>query len=94
MWCRTIEEAIEKGNKTIYGLGAGIVTKDIDIANRLARSLRAGVVWINCYLAVGADIPIGGYKMSGIGREYGSYGLQNYLQVKCVITPLQHSPWL
>ena len=94
MWCRTIEEAIEKGNKTIYGLGAGIITKDIDIANRLARSLRAGVVWINCYFAIGADIPVGGYKMSGIGREYGSYGLQNYLQVKCVITPLQHSPWL
>jgi len=91
---KTIEEVIERGNKTIYGLGAGIITKDIDIANRFARSLRAGIVWINCYLAVGADVPLGGYKMSGIGREYGSYGLTNYLQVKCVITPLQHSPWL
>jgi len=94
VWCRTIEEVIERGNKTIYGLGAGIITKDIDIANRLARSLRAGTVWINCYLVIGADVPLGGYKMSGIGREYGPYGLTNYLQVKCVITPLQHSPWL
>jgi len=91
---KTIEEAIERGNKTIYGLGAGIVTKDIDIANRFARSLRAGVVWINCFLVLGADVPMGGYKMSGIGREYGSKGLENYLQVKCVISPLQHSPWL
>jgi acyl-CoA reductase-like NAD-dependent aldehyde dehydrogenase len=91
---KTIDEAIERGNKTIYGLGAGIVTKNIDVVNRLSRSLRAGMIWINCYLAASADCPLGGYKMSGIGREYGSYGLENYLQVKCVITPLQNSPWL
>jgi len=91
---KTIEEVIERGNKTIYGLAAGIVTKDINIANRLSRSLRVGTVWINCYLAVSPDAPLGGYKMSGFGREYGSYGLENYLQVKCVITPLQDSPWL
>lgn len=91
---KTIEEAIERGNKTIYGLAAAIVTQNIDVANTFVRSLRAGVVWVNCYLAGSVDCPIGGYKMSGIGREYGSYGLESYLQVKCVITPLQNSPWL
>lgn len=91
---KTIEEVIERGNKTIYGLSAGIVTKNINVANRLSRSLCAGVVWINCYFVFSPDCPFGGYKMSGIGREYGSYSLENYLQVKCVITPLQESPWL
>eukprot|EP00253_Pinus_taeda_P001363 PITA_01363 len=91
---KTIEEVIERGNKTIYGLGAGVITKDIDIVNRISRSLRVGTVWINSYLVVSPDAPLGGYKMSGIGREYGSYGLENYLQVKCVITPLQNSPWI
>eukprot|EP01018_Ginkgo_biloba_P016818 Gb_01407 [translate_table: standard] len=91
---KSVEEAIERGNKTIYGLAAGIVTNNINVANRFARSLRAGVVWINCYLVGGPDVPIGGYKMSGIGRDMGLHVLQNYLQVKSVITPLQKSPWL
>ncbi|GLJ47910.1 hypothetical protein SUGI_1011550 [Cryptomeria japonica] len=91
---KTVEEVIERGNKTIYGLAAGVLTKNIYVANRVARSLRAGTVWINCYLTGGSDWSLGGYKMSGIGREFGPYGLQNYLQVKSVITPLQDSPWL
>jgi coniferyl-aldehyde dehydrogenase len=91
---RTIEEAIELGNKTIYGLAAGILTKNIDVANRLSRSIRAGVIWINCYFAFDCDAPFGGYKMSGIGREQGLEVLKNYLAVKCVITPLHDSPWL
>ncbi|XP_057866340.1 aldehyde dehydrogenase 1 [Cryptomeria japonica] len=91
---KTIEEVIERGNKTIYGLGAGVLTKNINVANRVARSLRAGTMWINTYLIIENDAPFGGYKMSGIGREYGPYGLQNYLQVKSVITPLHESPWL
>ncbi|GLJ16426.1 hypothetical protein SUGI_0279120 [Cryptomeria japonica] len=91
---KSIEEAIELGNKTTYGLAGGIVTKNIDVANRLSRSIRAGIVWINCYAVFDGDAPFGGYKMSGIGRENGLYDLSNYLQVKCVITPLHHSPWL
>eukprot|EP00253_Pinus_taeda_P014418 PITA_14418 len=91
---RSIEEAIELGNKTIYGLAAGIMTKNIDIVNRLSRSIRAGVIWVNCYAALDPDTPIGGYKMSGIGREQGLDVLKNYLAVKCVITPLHDSPWL
>ncbi|XP_057866406.1 aldehyde dehydrogenase 1 [Cryptomeria japonica] len=91
---KTIEEVIERGNKTIYGLAAGVLTQNINVANRVARSLRAGTMWINTFLVVDNDSPFGGYKLSGFGREYGPHGLQNYLQVKSVITPLHESPWL
>lgn len=91
---RTVEEVIERGNKTMYGLAAGIVTKNINVANRLSRSLRAGVIWINCYLVTDMDAPFGGYKMSGIGREKCIYGLESYMQVKSVICPVYESPWL
>ncbi|GLJ48729.1 hypothetical protein SUGI_1027590 [Cryptomeria japonica] len=91
---KTVEEVIERGNKTMYGLAAGVLTKNIDVANRISRSLRAGVIWINCFLVVDKDAPFGGYKMSGIGRENCLQDLQNYLQVKCVICPLHDSPWL
>eukprot|EP01018_Ginkgo_biloba_P023244 Gb_16618 [translate_table: standard] len=91
---KTMEEAIERGNKTEYGLAAGIVTKNLNVANKLSRSLRAGIIWINCYYVFSQDAPFGGRKASGIGREQSIYSLQNYLDVKCVITPLQDSPWL
>ncbi|XP_057866404.1 aldehyde dehydrogenase 1 [Cryptomeria japonica] len=91
---KTVEEVIERGNKTIYGLVAGVLTNNINVANRVSRSLRAGTIWINCYLTGGSEWSLGGYKMSGIGREFGPFGLQNYLQVKSVITPIHDSPWL
>ena len=59
-------------------------TRDIRKANRMARSLRAGTVWINCYDVFDAAAPFGGYKMSGIGRELGEYALQLYTEVKTV----------
>ncbi|CAJ2636859.1 unnamed protein product [Trifolium pratense] len=91
---RTIEEAIKKANNTKYGLAAGIVTKDLDIANTVSRSIRAGIIWINCYFAFDTDCPFGGYKMSGFGRDYGLDALHKYLQVKSVATPIYNSPWL
>ena len=91
---RTIEEAIKSANNTRYGLAAGIVTKNIDTANTVSRSIRAGIIWINCYFAFGNDIPYGGYKMSGFGRDFGLEGLHKYMQVKSVVTPLHNSPWL
>nr|XP_043624379.1 aldehyde dehydrogenase family 2 member C4-like [Erigeron canadensis] len=91
---KTIEEAIARANSTSYGLAAGIATKDLNIANTVSRSLRAGIVWINCYLAFDADCPYGGYKLSGFGREFGLEGLHKYLQVKSVVTPVHNSPWL
>ncbi|XP_078432237.1 aldehyde dehydrogenase family 2 member C4-like [Wolffia australiana] len=91
---KTVEEVIEKANKTKYGLAAGIVTKDLNIANRVSRSVRAGIVWINCYFAYDCDCPYGGYKMSGFGKDLGLESLEGYLQTKSVITPIYNSPWL
>ncbi|CAN6455850.1 unnamed protein product [Victoria cruziana] len=91
---KTIDEAIERANKSQYGLASGIVTNDLNVANTVARSVRAGTVWINCYLAFDPDCPYGGYKMSGFGRSLGLHALHNYLQVKSVVTPVHNSPWL
>ena len=89
-----MEEAIERANNTRYGLAAGIVTKNIDTANTVSRSIRAGIIWINCYFAFDNDCPYGGYKMSGFGRDLGLDALYKYTQVKSVVTPLYNSPWL
>lgn len=94
MQCRSVEEAIEKANKTRYGLAAGIVTKDINVANRVSRSIKAGVIWINCYFAFDNDCPFGGFKMSGFGKDTGLDALDSYLQTKAVVTPLVDTPWL
>ncbi len=83
-----VDEAIRRGNKTIYGLAAAVWTRDINKANRMAAGLKAGTVWINCYDVFDAGIPFGGFKMSGIGRELGEYGLANYTEVKAVVTAL------
>ncbi|KMT03023.1 hypothetical protein BVRB_8g195860 isoform A [Beta vulgaris subsp. vulgaris] len=91
---KTIDDAIQRANATRYGLAAGIVTKNIDIANTVSRSIRAGTIWINCYFAFDCDAPVGGYKISGFGREQGLDGLYTYTQLKSVVTPLYNSPWL
>lgn len=91
---RTIEEAIKRANNTKYGLAAGIVTKNLDIANTMSRSIRAGTILINCYFILGNGIPFGGCKMSGFGRDMGLEALHKYLQVKSVVTPIYNSPWL
>ncbi|WOL02979.1 aldehyde dehydrogenase family 2 member C4-like [Canna indica] len=91
---KTIEEAIDKANGTRYGLAAGIVTKDLNIANRVSRSVRAGTIWINCYFAFDPGCPFGGFKMSGFGRDLGMHAINKYMQVKSVVTPLHSSPWL
>ncbi|XP_027123268.1 benzaldehyde dehydrogenase, mitochondrial-like [Coffea arabica] len=91
---KDLDEVIKRANATRYGLAAGVYTKNIDTANTLSRGLRAGTVWINCFDVFDAAIPFGGYKMSGHGREKGFYSLQNYLQVKAVVTPLKNPAWL
>lgn len=89
-----MEEVITRANATKYGLAAGVMTKNIDVANTVSRSIRAGAVWVNCYLAFDSDAPHGGYKMTGFGREQGLEALEHYLQVKTVATPIYDSPWL
>ncbi|QSR88378.1 aldehyde dehydrogenase family protein [Methylacidiphilum caldifontis] len=78
------EEIAPVANQTIYGLAAGIWTKDISKAHRLAAKLKAGTVWINCYNVFDASLPFGGYKQSGWGREMGHAVLDNYLETKSV----------
>ena len=77
-----------QANDTDYGLGAGIWTRDISKAHALAKKLRAGTVWINCYNVFDASLPFGGYKQSGWGREMGHEVLNNYTEVKAVTTLL------
>jgi len=77
-------DAVLQGNDTTYGLAAGIWTRDVSKAHRVARALRAGTVWINCYNVFDPAAPFGGYKESGYGRELGRYALDLYTQVKSV----------
>ncbi|MFG0289923.1 MAG: aldehyde dehydrogenase family protein [Rhodopirellula sp. JB044] len=75
-------------NDSTYGLAAGIWTRDISKAHRLAKAVKAGTVWINCYSIFDAALPFGGYKQSGWGREMGHAALENYLQTKSVCVNL------
>jgi aldehyde dehydrogenase (NAD+)/phenylacetaldehyde dehydrogenase len=77
-------DAAAIGNGTIYGLAAGVWTKDVGKAHRMARALKAGTVWINAYNLFDAALSFGGYKESGFGRELGEAALESYTQVKSV----------
>ncbi|KAH8383584.1 hypothetical protein KR009_009357, partial [Drosophila setifemur] len=83
-----LEEMIDRANNVLYGLAAGIITNDINKAMKFANSVDAGSVWINCYDAVLPSTPFGGYKHSGIGRELGKDGLDNYLETKTITMKL------
>jgi phenylacetaldehyde dehydrogenase len=85
---QSIDEIAAQANDSEYGLGAGIWTKDISKAHALAKKLRAGTVWINCYNVFDASLPFGGYKQSGWGREMGHEVLEAYTEVKAVTTQL------
>src|SRR4029077_4802522 len=86
---RSLDEIAAEANNTSYGLGAGIWTRDISKAHALAKKLRAGTVWINCYNVFDASLPFGGYKQSGWGREMGHEALEAYTEVKAVTTQLE-----
>jgi phenylacetaldehyde dehydrogenase len=85
---QSLDEIAAVANDSEYGLGAGIWTQDISKAHALAKKLRAGTVWINCYNVFDASLPFGGYKQSGWGREMGHEVLESYTEVKAVTAQL------
>ncbi len=85
---KDIEDVVERSNQTTYGLAAAVWTRDIGKAHAIANGVRAGTVWVNCYDVFDAAAPFGGFKQSGIGRELGEYGLQQYTEIKTVTIKL------
>jgi aldehyde dehydrogenase (NAD+) len=83
-----LDEVVDRANKTTYGLAAAVWTRDIQKALAVANTVRAGTVWVNCYNVLDTRAPFGGFKQSGIGRELGEYGLQQYTEVKTVTVKL------
>jgi aldehyde dehydrogenase (NAD+) len=85
---KSVGEAFDRANRTTYGLGAAIWTKDIDKAHLFAKHVKAGTVWVNCYHVVDTTTPFGGFKMSGHGRENGEAALDLYSELKTVTVKL------
>src|ERR1700728_4092988 len=83
-----LEDIARQANNTTYGLAASVWTRDISKANKIAKRIRAGTVWINCHNVFDASLPFGGYKESGWGREMGEFVLNNYTEVKAITTAL------
>ena len=79
-----VEEGIALANQSMYGLAAGIWTRDVSKAHRVARAIHAGTVWVNTYNLYASSAPFGGYKASGFGRDLGREGLEGYLETKTV----------
>ncbi|CAG7846154.1 Aldehyde dehydrogenase Short=ALDDH; Short=ALDH [Serendipita indica DSM 11827] len=78
------KDIIKQANDSMYGLAAAVFSRDITRALTVANKLQAGTVWVNCYNQLNPQLPFGGYKASGFGRELGEYALQNYTNVKAV----------
>jgi aldehyde dehydrogenase (NAD+) len=83
-----LNDVVRRANRTMYGLAAAVWTRDIGKAHAIANRVRAGTVWVNCYDVFDPGAPFGGFKQSGIGREMGEYGLQQYTELKTVTVKL------
>lgn len=86
-------EAVSSANDSRFGLAAAVMSRDSERCERVARALRAGIVWINCSQPTFTEAPWGGYKQSGIGRELGEWGLNNYLETKQITRYDSDKPW-
>ncbi len=87
------DEAVRSANASRFGLGAAVMSRDLPRCERVARRFRAGIVWINCSQPTFSEAPWGGYKHSGIGRELGEWGLNNYLETKQITRYDSEQPW-
>jgi betaine-aldehyde dehydrogenase len=90
---KTEDEAVRLANDSRFGLAAAVMSADRERAERVARKLRAGIVWINCSQPTFSQAPWGGMKQSGIGRELGLWGLDNYLEVQQITAYESRDPW-
>ena len=88
----TEEEALKLANDTTFGLAGAVFTNDITRAHRFIKGLKAGITWINGYHNTYNECPWGGYKQSGWGRELGTYGLENYTEVKQINVNMEPFP--
>ena len=87
-----VDEVIAMANDSIYGLGGGVFTKDINKGLKVARAIETGKMWINTYNMIPCGAPFGGYKQSGIGRETHKVILEHYSQIKNIMINLQEAP--
>ncbi len=89
----TEEEAVRLANASEFGLAGAVMSKDLERCERVARSLKAGIIWINCSQPTFVEAPWGGYKKSGIGRELGEWGYENYFETKQITSYVSEKPW-
>ena len=82
---KSVDDIAAVANDTTYGLAASIWTNDLSLAHRLTRRLKAGTVWVNTHNVIDPNLPFGGFKQSGIGRENGSAAIDLYTEVKTVV---------
>ncbi len=87
------EEALRLANDSRFGLAAAVMSRDLERCDRVAAALQAGVVWINCSQPTFCEAPWGGFKQSGIGRELGRWGFENYLEIKQITRYDSRAPW-
>lgn len=87
------QQAIDMANNSRFGLAAAVMSKDLKRCDRVAKAFRAGIVWVNCSQPTFVEAPWGGYKQSGIGRELGKWGLNNYLETKQITSFNSEEPW-
>jgi len=90
---KTEQQAITMANNSRFGLAAAVMSKNLERCERVAKAFRAGIVWVNCSQPTFVEAPWGGYKQSGIGRELGKWGLNNYLETKQITRFTSEEPW-